>query len=60
MELEITMIPALEDPGELNPGYQRHLGEFAKSLTKAEIEHWPSGSMLMTETAGFIYAGTFV
>lgn len=62
MELEITMIPALEDPDERSPGYQRQLGEFARSLTKAGIEHTPAGSgpTLMTETAVFTYAGKFV
>jgi hypothetical protein len=59
MELAITMIPALEDPSERGPDYQRQLAEFAKSLRKAGIEYEAS-TLLLTETSPFIYAGRFV
>jgi hypothetical protein len=59
MELKITMIPALEDPSERGPDYQRQLAEFAKSLRKAGVEY-EAGTLLLTETSPFIYAGRFV
>jgi hypothetical protein len=59
MELAITMIPALEDPSERGPDYQRQLAEFAKSLRKAGVEYEAS-TLLLTETSPFIYAGRFV
>jgi hypothetical protein len=61
MELNVTMIPALEDPGDRSPGYQRELGEFAKSLTKAGVEYEAApGSLLLTAPSPFIYGGRFV
>jgi hypothetical protein len=60
MELTVTMIPAPEDPDGRGPGYQKQLSEFAKSLTKAGVEYEPSRRVLLTETSGFIYYGTFV
>jgi hypothetical protein len=61
MELNVTMIPALEDPGDRSPDYQRQLGEFAKSLAKAGVEYEATpGILRLTEPSPFIYAGRFV
>ena len=61
MELQVTMIPAPDDPDEQNPIYQEELAAFARYLARSGIEYRATpGKLLFTDASAFNFAGTFV